>query len=73
MVFALFGFVNALNLPFAIRALGLGEFEFGPIEGTAMIGFVLGSLAMANWADRLHEGQWIASTISIDFEKHSQK
>ena len=63
LVFVLFGFLNALNLPFAINALGLGEFEYGLIEGVAMVGFVLGSLVMANWADRLHEGQWIALSL----------
>ena len=63
LVFVLFGFLYALNLPFAINALGLGEFEYGLIEGVAMVGFVLGSLVMANWADRLHEGQWIALSL----------
>jgi CRP-like cAMP-binding protein len=63
LAFALFGFVNAVSLPFSIKTLGLDTFEYGLIEGVGMVGFVLGSLVMASWADRLHEGQWIALSL----------
>ncbi len=56
----LFGFYNSLLLPFADRALGATEFEYGLIEGLSMAGFVTGGLLMAAIADRLREGQWIA-------------
>jgi CRP-like cAMP-binding protein/predicted MFS family arabinose efflux permease len=59
-VFATYGLNNSLLLPFARRALHATEFEYGLIEGVAMVGFVLGSFAMAILADRLREGQWIA-------------
>ena len=61
----LFGFSNALNLPFALRALGATEFEYGLIEGVSMVGFVLGSVFMASRADRLHEGQWVTGSIFL--------
>jgi DHA3 family macrolide efflux protein-like MFS transporter len=56
----LFGLHNSLLLPFADRALGATEFEYGLIEGLSMVGFVVGGLVMAGIADRLREGQWIA-------------
>ncbi len=59
-VFLSFGLSNALLLPFAIRALGATEFEYGLQEGLTSVGFVVGSLLMARYADRLREGQWIA-------------
>lgn len=58
--FLVFGFMNALLLPFAMRALHAGTFAYGLIEGLPGLGFVPGSLLMAHLADRLHEGQWIA-------------
>lgn len=54
-----FGLVNALLLPFAIRALGATEFEYGLQEGLTSIGFVIGSLLMAGIFDRMREGAWI--------------
>jgi len=54
-----FGLWNVLLLPFAIRALGATEFEYGLQEGLTSVGFVAGSLLMARVADRLREGQWI--------------
>jgi CRP-like cAMP-binding protein/Na+/melibiose symporter-like transporter len=57
-----FGLSNALLLPFAIRALSATEFEYGIQEGMTSIGFVIGSLLMANIFDRMREGVWI--TIS---------
>jgi DHA3 family macrolide efflux protein-like MFS transporter len=55
-----FGLSNALLLPFAIRALNASEFEYGLQEGLTSVGFVVGSLLMANLADRWREGQWIS-------------
>jgi len=55
-----FGLWNSLLLPFALRALGATEFEYGLQESMTSIGFVIGSFLMAKWADRLREGQWIA-------------
>ena len=62
-IFILFGFGNSLQLPFATRALGATEFEYSLLEGVFSIGFVIGSLAMAGLADRLHQGQWIAISV----------
>jgi MFS transporter, DHA3 family, macrolide efflux protein len=58
-VFLAFGLWNVLLLPFAIRALGATEFEYGLQEGLTSVGFVVGSLMMAKYADRLREGTWI--------------
>lgn len=54
------GLWNALLLPFALRALHATEFEYSVQEAVTSVGFVVGSLLMANWADRLREGQWLA-------------
>ena len=58
-VFLAFGLSNALLLPFALRALGATEFEYGLQEGLTSIGFVIGSLLMASIFDRMREGLWI--------------
>ncbi len=58
--FLSFGLFNTLLLPFAIHALNATEFEYGLQEGLTSVGFVVGSLLMANLADRLREGQWLA-------------
>lgn len=55
-----FGLSNALLLPFAVRALGATEFEYGIQEGMTSLGFVAGSLLMAGAFDRMREGPWIA-------------
>jgi MFS family permease len=55
----LFGFHNALLLPFAKRMLGTTEFEYGLIEGLSTVDFVLGGLWLAKVGDRLREGQWL--------------
>jgi len=60
LVFVSFGLSNSLLLPFALKALGATEFEYGVQEGLTSVGFVLGSLWMARVGDRLREGQWIA-------------
>jgi MFS family permease len=59
-----FGLWNVLLLPMAIRVLGATEFEYGLQEGVTSVGFVVGSLLMARFGDRLAEGTWmIGGTI----------
>ena len=58
-VYISFGLWNVLLLPFAIDALHASEFEYGLQEGLTSVGFVVGSLMMAKWADRYREGSWI--------------
>lgn len=57
-----FGLSNALLLPFALRALGATEFEYGLQEGLTSLGFIAASLLMAGIFDRMREGAWIASS-----------
>ncbi len=54
-----FGLLNALLLPFALRALGATEFEYGIQEGLTSVGFVIASLLMAAIFDRMREGAWL--------------
>lgn len=54
-----FGLWNVLLLPMAIRELHATEFEYGLQEGVTSIGFVVGSLVMARFGDRLPEGLWL--------------
>jgi DHA3 family macrolide efflux protein-like MFS transporter len=54
-----FGLQNVLLLPFAIEILKATEFEYGLQEGITSIGFVIGSLLMARYAERLREGSWL--------------
>jgi MFS family permease len=58
-VFLAFGLWNVLLLPMAIRELGATEFEYGIQEGLTSVGFVVGSLFMARYADRLPTGLWV--------------
>jgi len=58
-VMLIFGMQNVLLLPFAFEVLGAGEFEYGLQEGLTSVGFVIGSLLMATYADRLREGSWL--------------
>jgi DHA3 family macrolide efflux protein-like MFS transporter len=58
-VFFSFGLWNVLLLPMAIKVLGATEFEYGIQEGVTSIGFVIGSLFMARYASRLHDGLWV--------------
>jgi CRP-like cAMP-binding protein/predicted MFS family arabinose efflux permease len=60
LVFFSFGLWNSLLLPFALRALHATEFEYSIQEGVTSLGFVAGSLLMANWAGGLREGQWLS-------------
>ena len=46
------GVWNTMLLPFATEALRATEFEYGLQEGLTSIGFVIGSLIMAKYADR---------------------
>ncbi|GAC1670404.1 MAG: hypothetical protein NVS9B8_13570 [Candidatus Limnocylindrales bacterium] len=65
-VYLSFGLWNVLLLPFAIRALNATEFEYGLQEGFTSVGFVIGSLMMAKWADRFREGSWIVgATVAM--------
>ena len=57
--FFAFGLWNVLLLPMAIRELRATEFEYGLQEGLTSIGFVVGSLFMARYADRLQTGLWV--------------
>lgn len=59
-VFVVFGFSNALRLPFSLNVLNATSFEYGMIESITLVGFVFASLLMARLGDRLREGQWIA-------------
>jgi MFS family permease len=63
-IFVAFGLVQALLLPFASRTLGANDSAYGLIEGVGLLGFTVGSLLMARLAERLHEGQWIAISIT---------
>lgn len=61
-----FGLWNVLLLPMAIKELGATEFEYGIQEGLTSVGFVVASLVMAKYSDRLREGQWmVISTIGM--------
>ncbi len=55
----IFGLQNVLLLPFAIKVLHATEFEYGLQEGITSVGFVVGSLLMARYAERLREGSWL--------------
>jgi len=59
-VYLSFGLWNTLLLPFAKGPLHAGDFEYGLQEGLTSVGFVIGSLLMANVADRWREGQWLS-------------
>jgi CRP-like cAMP-binding protein len=58
-----YGLINTLLLPFATKALHATEAQYGLQEGLTSVGFVAGSLIMANITDRLREGQWIAISV----------
>ena len=64
-VFFSFGLWNVLLLPFATRALHATEFEYGLQEGLTSVGFVIGSLIMARFADRLREGAWMVASFLL--------
>lgn len=65
-VYFSFGLWNVLLLPFAVDALKATTFEYGLQEGFTSVGFVVGSLMMAKWADRFREGSWIViATVAM--------
>jgi MFS family permease len=65
-VYLSFGLWNVLLLPFAIDALHATTFEYGLQEGLTSVGFVIGALMMAKWAERFREGTWIVTaTIAM--------
>jgi CRP-like cAMP-binding protein/predicted MFS family arabinose efflux permease len=65
-VYLSFGLWNVLLLPFALNVLKAGEFGYGLQEGVTSVGFVVGSLLMAKWAERFREGSWIVvATIAM--------
>jgi len=65
-VYLSFGLWNVLLLPFALNALHATEFEYGLQEGVTSVGFVVGSLMMARFAERFREGSWIVvSTVAM--------
>ncbi len=53
------GLWNVLLLPMAIRELHATEFQYGLQEGLTSIGFVIGSLLMARWSERMPTGLWV--------------
>ena len=57
------GLTNSLLLPFAVRALGATEFEYGVQEAMTSVGFVAGSLLMAGIFNRMREGPWVAISL----------
>jgi MFS transporter, DHA3 family, macrolide efflux protein len=59
------GLWNVLLLPFAIRALGANEFQYGIQEGVTSVGFVIASLLFARYADRLREGTWLILGLTL--------
>jgi MFS family permease len=53
------GLWNVLLLPMALRALQATEFEYGLQEAFTSIAFVIGSLLMARYFDRLDAAVWL--------------
>jgi len=65
LVYAFFvGMGNTLLLPFSREALHASEFEYGIQEGMTSIGFVVGSLVLARYADRWREGVWLIASLA---------
>jgi DHA3 family macrolide efflux protein-like MFS transporter len=62
-VFIAFGLWNVLLLPMALGPLHGDEFQYGLQEGLTSVGFVISSLLMAKYSDRLAEGQWMVVSI----------
>ena len=58
-VFIAGGLPNSLLLPFARRALGATEFEYGIQEALTSVAFVIASLLLAGMFDRMREGAWM--------------
>jgi len=62
-VFLSFGLWNVLLLPMALGPLEATEFEYGLQEGLTSVGFVVSSLLMARYSDRLTEGSWMVVSV----------
>jgi MFS family permease len=62
-VMIIFGLQNVLLLPFALNVLEATEFEYGLQEGITSVGFVIGSLLMARYADRFRDGSWLIGSF----------
>ncbi|HET7520312.1 MAG TPA: MFS transporter [Candidatus Limnocylindria bacterium] len=62
-VMVIFGLQNVLLLPFALTVLDATEFEYGLQEGITSVGFVVGSLLMARYADRFRDGSWLIGSF----------
>jgi MFS family permease len=54
------GLWNVLLLPMAVQELGASEFGYGIQEGLTSIGFVIGSLLLARYRERLPTGVWVS-------------
>jgi MFS family permease len=54
------GLWNVLLLPMAVQELGASEFGYGIQEGLTSIGFVIGSLLLARYSERLPTGVWVS-------------
>lgn len=58
-----FGLINALALPFALRALHASEFDYSLLEGFFSVGFLVGSLGMARIGERLTPTHWLVAGL----------
>jgi MFS family permease len=58
-VFVALGAWSVLLLPFTIRALGTSELGYSLQEAAASLGFVIGTLLVARFSDRLRDGAWM--------------
>jgi MFS family permease len=61
--FFAFGLWNVLLLPMATRVLGATEREYGYQEALTSVGFVVASLTLARYLDRIREGQWLVISL----------
>jgi MFS family permease len=57
------GLHSALQLPFAVEALGATEIAYGFLQGAGLVTTVIGAFLMAAFADRLREGQWLSIAL----------
>jgi CRP-like cAMP-binding protein/predicted MFS family arabinose efflux permease len=57
------GLWYTLVLPFAQQVLGATEFQYGMLEALTSIGYVVGSLMMARYNERMDESQWIIISL----------
>lgn len=59
-IYIIFGIQDTLVLPFSLRELGATEFHYGLQEASTAVGVAIGCLVMAQLANRIREGQWLA-------------